>query len=226
MIQNWVKDHRLFLFALLIIAGNFVWLMCFRKKLRMGWKAAALIAVLHDIIGYSAMRFLALIEVGGNFSEAADMRLFGAVFLLPLFYYAGAKYTKRDTALVMDVAAICLVVGLISGRLNCLCGGCCGGARIWGTQTLCWPLREIELLFYAGFMVCFCKKILHGQTHGEVYPVFMMVYGGIRFWMEWVRVEYTTRIGIFHLAHIWAIISFCVGASIYFEMKARRKRVR
>lgn len=221
-----MENHHLLLFALAIITGNFAWLMCFREELRIDYKTAFGIAVLHDIIGYSAMKFWAIVEVGGDLSRAVDMRLFGAVFVLPLFYYAGARRAKRNVAMVMDISAICLVIGLICGRLNCLYVGCCVGTDIWGLQRLKWPLRETELIFYFGFIAYFGKKIYRKQTYGQIYALFMFLYGGMRFLMEWVRVEYTTRVGIFHLAHIWALLSFCVGASIYFELQSRKKRVK
>ena len=151
------------------------------------------------------------------------MRLFGAVFLLPLFYYFGARLFKRNTSLVMDISAACLVIGLIFGRFDCLVGGCCAGMR-FPIGNLHWPLREIELLYYGAFLLYYCPRIHQGKTHGEVYPVFMITYGILRFVLEWFRVEYTTNIGAFHLAHIWAIICFMLGLSVYgTQIEQRRK---
>ena len=221
----WIQEHILLMFAIGIIVINFIWLMLCRKQLNIKWYTALIIAVLHDIIGYSAMRLLAIIEVGGDISQAANMRLFGAVFLLPLFYYLWAKVFKHNIAFVMDIAAICLTVGLIFGRLDCLAGGCCAGMQLpWGDMH--WPLREAELLYYGGFLVYFCPRVYQRRTHGEVYPVFMITYGLLRFVLEWFRVEYTTNIGIFHLAHIWALICFMLGLSIYgAQMEKRKKQI-
>ena len=117
-LRLWIENHCLFLFAFAIIVSNFTWLMNFQRKLHITWKGALLIAALHNIIGYSAMKALAIIETGGNIDQAADMRLFGAIFILPAFYALVGKYTKSDSAVVMDIAAVCLVIGLICGRLN------------------------------------------------------------------------------------------------------------
>ena len=126
----WIQQHVLLMFAIGIIICNFAWLLSCKKKLSISWYAALIIAILHDIVGYTAMRLLAIIEVGGDISKAANMRLFGAVFLLPLFYYFGAKLFKRNTAVVMDISAVCLTIGLIFGRFDCLVGGCCTGMRL------------------------------------------------------------------------------------------------
>ena len=181
------------------------------------------VALLHDVVGYTAMRLLAIIEVGGDLSRAANMRLFGAVFLLPLFYYFGAKLFKRNTAVVMDISAVCLTIGLIFGRFDCLVGGCCAGMR-FPIGSLHWPLREIELIYYVAFLLYYCTRIHHGKTHGEVYPIFMITYGILRFLLEWFRVEYTTSIGALHLAHIWALICFMLGLSVYETLKEKRQK--
>lgn len=222
-IGSWIQQHVLLLFAIGIVICNFAWLMTFRKQLNMRWYVAFIIAILHDIIGYSAMRLLAIVEVGGDISKAANMRLFGAVFLLPVFYYFGAKIFKRKTSLVMDIAAVCLTIGLIFGRFDCLVGGCCAGARLPFGQ-FNWPLREIELIYYGCFLLYYCPRIHRGQTQGEVYPIFMISYGALRFVLEWLRVEFTTSLGAFHLAHVWALVCFMLGLSVYGTLLDRQRR--
>lgn len=223
-LMQWCSQHTLLLFAIAIIVCNFVWLSLCRKILAMNMRTALLIAVLHDIVGFLAMRVMAVIEVGCDFSKAAYIRLFGATFFLPLFYYGWAKKTHRNMALVMDIAAICTIIGLIFGRLDCLVGGCCRGMLLPGSTSLHWPLREMELIYYAVFMAVYCRKILQGKTYGEVYPVYMISYGAIRFILEWFRVEFTTRVGIFHLAHLWALLSLGIGISIYGELQKKEKK--
>ena len=221
----WVQQHVLLMFAIGIVICNFVWLMSCRTKLNIRWYAALLVAILHDIVGYTAMRLLAIIEVGGDISKAANMRLFGAIFLLPLFYYLGARIFKISIPFVMDVAAICLTIGLVFGRFDCLVGGCCAGMRL-PFGSLHWPIREIELIYYGAFLLYYCPRIHKGRTYGEVYPVFMISYGALRFILEWLRVEYTTSIGVLHLAHVWSIICVAVGLSVYFELQSKKNKKR
>ena len=65
-IGYWIQQHVLLMFAIGIIICNFIWLLFCRKQLNIKWAAALLIAILHDIVGYTAMRLLAIIEVGGD----------------------------------------------------------------------------------------------------------------------------------------------------------------
>ena len=221
-IITWLSKHTLVVFAGLIFLALFFWLMRFQKKLKLGWQEVMLVSFGHVAIGWSSMILLAIIEVGFDLDKAANLRLFGAVFLLPCMYYLWARVTKRNTALVMDVAAICVIFGAISGRFNCFTSGCCNGLPILPGSDICWPLRETELIFYVGFIGFYAGKILKGKTFGQVYGVYMVMYGTIRFLMEFVREEFTTQIGIFHLAHIWSLISVAVGAIMYYQANKKQ----
>ena len=95
-----------------------IWWLKFQKKLQMKWQFAAVLSFAHLIIAVASMRILAIIEVGGDLEKAAMLRLYGAVFVIPPLYYIGAKITGRKTALVMDAAIVCGVIGLIFGRMN------------------------------------------------------------------------------------------------------------
>ena len=224
----WIQQHILFMFAIGIVACNFAWLMVCRKKLNIKWYAALIIAILHDVIGYTAMRLWAIIEVGGDLGKAANMRLFGAVFVLPLLYCAWAKLFRHETALVMDASAICLSVGLLLGRINCLLGGCCIGTLIPGRMGWRWPIREVEIIYYVAFIAWYSHRIICDKTHGQVYPVFMISYGGLRFILEWFRVEYS-GVGGLHLGTIWSVLSIIIGLSIFFaqqEKQTKKRRVK
>lgn len=197
--------------------------MKFEKKQRITWKDALLVALAHVALGWSAMRLLAFIEVGFDFEKSANMRIFGAVFLLPLFYYLWARQTKRDALWMSDISAICTVFGCISGRLNCLTSGCCRGMLLFSDGTYRWPIRELELAFYVLFIAVYSGKIRKRKTHGEVYPIYMIAYGILRFLCEFVREEFTTQVGVLHLAHIWALVSIATGTVWLCILKKRQE---
>lgn len=222
-IVYWIFKRQLLLFALLIFVAIFLWLRRFEKKLNLKWQEALLVALGHVIIGWSCMRLMAYLEVGFDFEKAASMRIYGMIFALPVLYYVWAKRTKRNTALVLDVAAICVIFGCISGRLNCLTGNCCRGVLIHEGGELRWPIRELELVFYIVFLVIWCRKIYKGKTCGQVYPIYLITYGILRFICEWRREEFTTQIGILRLAHIWSLIAVAAGIIMYTTWKKNRR---
>ena len=106
-IIGWLGSHTLVIFAVFILIALFFWLLRFHRRLGITWQEALAVSSAHVVIGWSCMKLLAIAEVGGNLDEAANIRIYGAVFTLPLLYYLWAKYTGKSKALVMDIAALC-----------------------------------------------------------------------------------------------------------------------
>lgn len=208
-IINWIQVHPMLVFLSLSYFAMCYWCCKFKKRLKFHWVELFLLPLVHLILGYLSAQFMALVEVGFAVKKAATLRLFGAVFLMPVMYYVWAKLTKRDSALTLDFASVCVILGLMGGRLNCFLTGCCAG-RLMGNIRM--PLREMEMVFYVLFIAFYAIRIVKGKTHGQVYPLYMILYGILRFAMEFFREEYTTNVGVLHLAHVWAIVSVVAGS--------------
>lgn len=221
---------------LLLLAGTiftFVWTMLNRDKLRFKWYAAAPLALLHTVVGVACvMAFAKLENIGrGSSADGAVMSLFGAIFFLPLFYYLLAKITKRKTADVFDTFTVSMAFTLLCARVNCLFAGCCQGKCIHGITGPQWPTREIELVFYAAILTFLILRIWKKMNFGELYPLYMVSYGVFRFIIEFFRMtlddqtslqlngKYTDS--VFHLSHLWAVLSVCIGLSIYLEVRKK-----
>lgn len=137
-------------------------------------------------------------------------------FFDPVLFYSIAKAKKIEFRKAFDIFSIGLAIALILGRMNCFFAGCCvsGSFEYPLIGTVIWPVREIEVLYYIGFIALLAPMIVHNRTNGEVYPLFMASYGALRFILEWTRDLYFP-IGPLHLSHIWALISFVVGLVLY-----------
>lgn len=202
-----------------------IWWLKFQEQLNITFGEALILAVGHFVVGVITMKIWAILEVGGDIQNAANMRLYGALFLMTPLYYLWAKLTKRNIPLAMDVVSVCIIGGLVAGRINCLISGCCEGLPLFYGSEMRWPLREIELIYCAIFVVIAVPKVLKKCSYGLGVPTFMVSYGMLRFVMEWVREEYTGSLGNFHLAHIWSLISIVVGAGIYIYLSKSHKKI-
>lgn len=216
----WISEHQLIFFAILIYIALSFWMCKMQKRLGLRWTEIYLIPLGHVAIGWTCMWLMAMLEVGFDKERAANMRLYGAIFVLPFLYYAWGRLTKRKISTVLDMAAICVIFGAISGRLNCLSVGCCQGVAIGNFR---WPLREAELTFYGLFILIFAPRIVKGKTNGQVYPIYLISYGTLRFLSEFVREEFTTQVGSLHLAHIWSMISIVAGVATYLWVRKRNQ---
>ena len=220
-------NDKITLLAVLAVgtAFTFLWLMLCKERLRIKWYAALPIAVLHTICGVLCVKVFAVVEVGFDMSKAGNMRLFGGIFILPLFYYLGAKLTRRKPAEVFDVFTICMIFTLMCARVNCIVAGCCSGLVIPGTHVH-FPTRELEILYYIVMLILLVPRVKKSKNPGSTYPLYMASYGAFRFLDEFFRTSSTGM--LFHLSHVWAAIAFAAGLSIYIEINARnhqRKKV-
>lgn len=222
-ILNWCTDHIHFLLTIATIAAVFIWLLMCKDRLRIKWHMALIVAAVHTLFGVLCMHLWALMEGGFGRDASARLRLYGGIFVLPIAYLCWAKAAKRPIREIMDIGAVSTLIGMIFARCTCMVSDCCVGDLI-GNLSIRWPIREIELLYYAAFLIYYAGKVHSGKTWGQVYPAYLLTYGILRFIMEWVREEYTGNIGIIHLAHIWSIISIVIGAAVYFELQANQKK--
>ena len=220
MVISFIQQYSLYLLLALAAVFTFVWLLHFRERLRMTWYTALGLSLLHVAYGVLCVKVFAVLE--GNELGAGAMSLFGAVFFLPLAYWLGAKLTKRSTAAVFDIFAICMIFTLLCARVNCLFAGCCMGREIPGANGLRWPTRELELVFYLAFLLCTAPQVWKGKSYGQVYPLFMLTYGIFRSIVECFRVSATNN--LFHLSHVWAFASVAVGAAFYAELRRSREQ--
>jgi phosphatidylglycerol:prolipoprotein diacylglycerol transferase len=112
--------------------------------------------------------------------------------------YAGVEIAKRSvgyTAATGDWFALIAPVGIILGRFGCLMHGCCLGKvcepawftlkAVDGTER--WPAVPVEILFNVVAVVAFFwlrqKRLLPGQH----FHLYLIAYGGFRFFHEFLR---------------------------------------
>lgn len=218
---TWLSDHALNLLLSCGTLFNVYWLHRCRERLHLRWLSVLLLSVLHTVLGVLSVKVFALFETG----DFSNMRLFGGVFFMPLFYWGVAKLAKQKAADVFDVFTICLVFTLMCARLNCIVSGCCLGAHIpiEGLTHLRFPTRELELLFYVILLSRLWRKVLNRSARGMIYPIYMISYGIFRFVTEMLRFSDRTN-SILHVSHLWALLSLGIGISIYGELQKKEKK--
>lgn len=216
---NWIMEHTLLCLLALAALGTVFWVWTQRRRLAMGPGWVLPISLLHVVYGVVCVKVFAVLEAG-SLEAAGNMSLFGAVFLLPAAYWLGAKLTKRKPEAVFDVFVVPTVFTLACARVNCLFSGCCLGCLIPGTDTR-WPTREAELVFYALLLVWLLLRTRKGETGGVLYPAYMAAYGCFRFVTEFFRESGSGS--VFHLAHLWALLSAALGFAFLIELKRRAK---
>lgn len=220
---EWITRYFLPICLLAAFGFTFVWLTKFKKRLCISTPVTLLVSVVHIIVGVFCVKAFAFLESGAAPGGFSQMSIFGATFFMPVGYYVGARLTKRKAADVFDIFTVCMVFTLACSRVNCLVSGCCGGIPFFGTSW-CWPTREIEIAYYLIFIIVLSPRIRKKKTHGEVYPLYMISYGVLRFLLEFVRVS--SAAAVLHLTHLWAAIAIAIGLFFCIWLRAHPPRTR
>lgn len=205
------------------IAGwlGIAWLIIVRKRLRMHWILSFILASALVVYCVYAVKFFALIEAGFNPAESGAMSLYGVPFFVPIILLLCALVSKRQISEVFDIFSVNTVLICMGGRMNCFFAGCCKGKFI-DSLGFRIPTREIEMVFYLVFLVIMLPRIYKKKANGMAFPLYMMGYGIIRFISEFFRESSFTS--VFHLAHLWSLLSFAIGFSIYATVSSNNKK--
>lgn len=221
-IVSWLKGNALWLLLFIGSVFTFAWLFTQRKKLKTAWYSAIAISIIHTLYGVLTVKAFAFLESGFSKDGFNGMSIFGAVFMMPLAYLLCAKLFKRSVKTVFDIMTPCMVFTLMCARVNCVINGCCFGAFIPGTDKTRFPTREAEILFYIILLIIICTRIIKEKNDGEIYPLYMICYGAFRFVTEFFRYADTTS--VFHISHLWSIITLLLGISIYAEIYSKKNK--
>lgn len=206
--KNWIL---LVLLAIGIVI-SLIW--CFLTKKKAGFKVwqIILIIVIGFIWGFFAAKLFALIEVGFVWNKSATYRIFGPILFDTIYFLILAIITKRS---FYDIAAWLIptiIISLIASRINCLFEGCCKGTLISYESEITWPIREIEIGYHVLLLIFICYCFLKDKLTKQLYPIYFISYGVLRFILEFFRDHYLEgESNVFHLAHLWSFLFILIG---------------
>lgn len=216
IIGLWLETHILLVCLTLGSIVGCIWIYLFRDRLMISIWCIPILSVLNTIIGLFCVKVFAGIE-NWDSPFSSGQSLYGGIFLLPIIYIVVAKLFRLKLYAVFDVFTMCTITTLLFARVACIFTGCCYGTFIPGSESIRWPTREIEILFYIVLIIALYKRNIHNSLPGGIWPIYMISYGIFRFFEEWIREE-DQIIGIFHRGHIWSILSIIIGLSVYSEL--------
>lgn len=172
------------------------------------------------VSGVFGTKVMFALESGGRWS---GFSFFGAVFIVPLLMMLLGRLVKLKPLQSLDACAPCgaLMVGVM--RIGCLIEGCCGG---WlctiGNTTFRWPTQIMECIADICILVLLLRKEKKDPGSGQLYFLFMASYGIMRFCIEFLRESKSHT--LFHLSHVWAIISIIIGVLMYLYIDKRNNK--
>ena len=213
---GWIVSHSTYLMVLLglIIGVPVVYRtgFTFNKKSRTGIIPVCVLFSLASVASVLLFASLENLLFSGLWLFGA-VSTYGIYLISPLLLAVFAPGKQR--AAYFSAYALYVCPSMILQRIRCLMTGCCIG-KVIGSGSLRYPTREAEILFYLVMMIVFVKKARTTSIseRKDWFPVLMMSYSVFRFICEWFR-EGT---GTVHPAHIWSVLVFLIGLSVYIEL--------
>lgn len=156
---------------------------------------------------YFNVAFGELVNTGANY--------FGLVFFAPVLVALVCLVLRIDLLAQMDIITPAYPLALIFVKIACYSANCCKGvAWIDGfSRPIIIPVQLIEsaaaLLIFVFLMLCKDK-----MKKGTVFPIYLMVYSGIRFFTEFFRCEPKVFLGL-RTYQLLCLVGIVVGALEY-----------
>ncbi len=148
---------------------------------------------------------------------------YGAVFLLPLVMPLIGKTLKLHWRASLDNAAVCILAMLGTIRLGCYLNGCCGGNVFYvGDFSFTFPTQLIECVWDFAVLFLLLKWEKAGKAPGSLYPRFLLLYGGARFFIEFLRNTTKDWLGFSH-AQWFSAAAILMGVAFELSLGKRRK---
>ena len=217
------------LFAVFGYVCVLVFALVYRKHYDISKRDAILIPLLLYILGGIWIRLIGWAESGFTYFGANNI-VKGFSFF-PLFGLLVAKWFKKDFRLVMDFTAPCFPLTQFVCHLACPFAGCCCGYPmahgLWNPlyDTYLFPSQLLES-FVGGIITVVCILIARKNKYevtGKIYPIFLILFGGTRFFLEFLRDNTKLFWGISDLA-LWALLMVVVGTVWLIVDKKKSKK--
>ena len=219
---EFIRSHSQYSILIFSAAITYPILYKRRKKAMLGNAFEVSIwCLFFTVLGLISTMLLSAVNalLRGRTYEIGSIAIFGEFIFLPVGLFLAAKIRKIKPALIFDVYIIWAVPVIALMRVNCILSGCCLGLPIPGS-TLRWPVRELEIVFFIIMWIILLKREKNNASSGSAFPLVMMSYGAFRFLIEFFRVSPAGT--LFHIDHLWAALSFIVGAALFLEITKKK----
>lgn len=179
-------------------------LMLLRKsRFGLGYVKAAVFTILLTVCGLLGTKVLYVLEnlqsVIANGLSLGGVSFFGAVYLVPLLMIPFGKLFSLRGKQTTDACALCVLSMIGFMRFGCFFSGCCGGieATVLG-MSFVWPTQALESIGDFVILAILWKYENQNRFAGGLYPLFMIFYSVMRFFIEFMR---DTEKNLLYMSH-------------------------
>ena len=175
-----------------------------------------------EIIAISVFQYAPALFMNKAFGDLVDTgaNYFGLLYLAPMFMYAGAWIIGTEPFKQIDIITPAYPLALFFSKLGCFATGCCRGF-VWkyGFYNSASGYREFpsQLLEAVVALLIFLFLALKRKKmkDGTVFPIYLMLFSGLRFLTEFTRIEEAVFLGL-KTYHYLCLVGLVIGTLEYY----------
>lgn len=147
------------------------------------WQSGVFTALL-TLVGVAGTMLLYFFETG----TFGGVSFYGSVFLIPLLMPLVGLLFRLKPKQTLDICGPCVAIMIGCMRVNCFLSGCCGGWEMCiGDFCFAWPTQALDSFGDFAIMAWLLKTEKEKPQSGKLYPMFMVLYSIMRFFLEFLR---------------------------------------
>ena len=178
----------------------------YKEKL---WKSipVSLLLTITGTLGTYIWFFVELSGWGGR-------SYYGAVFLVPVAFLFVARWMQIPYGDLMDYCAPAECVMLAIMKYQCLIDGCCSGIvlrTLENGSAVRFPSQIVELINALGVMTVLMLIALKKKYRGKVYAWYLIIYGVLRFVLNWFRDDNLPLLLGLPAGNLWSLMAIFFG---------------
>lgn len=212
------------IFQLMLAIGILGMFLCSYERRSLfklpGWRCGVFVVLLTGV-GVVGSMLLYYLETG----VFGGVSFYGAVFLIPVIMPLFGFLFQLKLGQTMDICGPCVAIMIGCLRFSCFLTGCCGGwTACIGSICFEWPTQMMDSIGDFAIMTWLLHKESKEPQSGKLYPILMVAYSTMRFFLEFLR---DTPKDWMHLSHgqWFAILAAAIGLSWIGILNYRHKVV-
>lgn len=176
------------------------------------WKIA-IVNICLTIAGVIGAVLMHYIE-SGNLNGTS---FFGAVLFVPIIMIP-VVVIKVPYGEIMDLCAPAEALMLAFMKMDCLLVGCCMGKYLPNIE-IQFPSQIIEMIVAIIITIVLVKIEKNTNNKNMIYGWYLVIYGAIRFLLNWFRYGVKPFVWILPAGNFWSIVAIIIGSIWIFTVK-------
>lgn len=200
-----------------------LFILFFRAKYyNMAWYKVIIIALYTGIMGLLGTKIMFFIENGYWYGRS----FFGAVLFLPVLVWPLAFVFRIKLFEFLGYVTPPGMAMLALYKYNCYLDGCCGGKVLYysaeGIPTY-FPSQIAEMVCAVLVMILLLLVERNKKNKNIIYPMCLIIYGIMRFVLNFFRWEHSVFVFGLSAGHFWSIVSVFFGFVMSIVLSAKLK---